>query len=81
VRPDHLFLGTPKDNTTDMTTKGRANVLYGSERPGAVLSEADVLAIRAARARGAIGADLARQYGVHRSTIYHICQRDHWQHI
>lgn len=81
VRPDHLFLGTPKDNTDDMAVKGRANVQHGSERPAARLSEADVTAIRAARAQGAVGAELARQYGVHRTTIYHICQRDYWRHV
>lgn len=81
VRPGHLFLGTPRDNIDDMITKGRSNPAQGSARPQARLSEADVLAIRAARAQGATGAELARQYGVHRSSIYHICQRDFWRHI
>ena len=81
VRPTHLFLGTPKDNTDDMAAKGRANTPKGSQRPAARLSEADVLAIREARRQGAVGAELARQYGVHRSTIYHVCQRDYWKHV
>lgn len=81
VRPDHLFLGTPKSNVDDMAAKGRTRVRHGSDRPQARLSEADVTAIRTARAQGAVGAELARQYGVHRSTIYHICQRDNWKHI
>lgn len=81
VRPDHLFLGTPKDNHADMEAKGRANVPQGSARPQARLSEADVLAIRAERSTGVTGAELARRYGVHRSSIYHICQRDHWRHV
>jgi hypothetical protein len=81
VRPGHLFLGTPKDNTADMTAKDRANTPKGSQRPQARLSETDVTAIRAARARGVSGAELGRQYGVHRTTIYHICQRDYWRHV
>lgn len=81
VRPSHLFLGTPKDNVDDMAAKGRGNPLKGSARPTARLSEADALAIREARRQGAVGAELARRYGVHRSTIYHICQRDSWRHI
>jgi len=31
VRPDHLFLGTPKDNSQDMVKKGRS--LCGDENP------------------------------------------------
>ena len=81
VRPGHLFLGTPKDNSGDMEAKSRGNHPKGSARPQARLSEADVAAIRTARAQGAVGAELARQYGVHRSTIYHICQRDYWRHV
>lgn len=81
VRPGHLFLGTPKDNSADMEAKRRGNHPQGSKRPQARLSEADALAIRAARAQGATGAELARQYGVHRSSIYHICQRDYWRHV
>jgi hypothetical protein len=81
VRPSHLFLGTPKDNSADMTAKGRHNTPLGSARPAARLSEADVITIRAARANGETGAALARRYGVHRSSIYHICNRDYWKHI
>lgn len=81
VRPEHLVLGTPKDNTADMTGKGRANIARGSRRGGAKLTEADVVAIRAARAEGATGAELASQYGVHRTSIYHICRGDFWKHV
>jgi len=81
VRPAHLFLGTPKDNAGDMEAKGRGNHPRGSARSQARLSEADVLAIREARRQGAVGAELARRYGVHRSTVYHICQGDYWKHV
>jgi hypothetical protein len=81
VRPEHLFLGTPRDNSGDMEAKGRGNHPHGSARPQAKITEADVLAIREARQQGATGAELARQYGVHRTAIYHICQRDYWKHV
>ena len=81
VRPSHLFLGTPKQNTADMATKGRDGFPKpGSAHHSAILTEADVLAIRAARRQGVSGAELASRFGVHRTTIYHVC-RDRWNHI
>lgn len=81
VRPEHLFSGTPKENTTDMAEKGRDGFPgKGSAHPSAKLTEDDVLAIRAARKAGTTGASLARLYGVHRSTIYH-ASSDRWTHV
>jgi IS30 family transposase len=65
-----------------MAAKGRD----GFPKPGeahysAKLTEADVYAIRAARKQGVAGAALARQYGVHRTTIYHLCRGDRWTHL
>lgn len=81
VRPEHLFLGTPKDNTADMAAKGRGHFPPpGEAHPTAILTEADVLAIRRARQQGVTGAALGRQYGVHRSTVYKICSGKSWAH-
>jgi hypothetical protein len=84
VNPDHLFLGTHLDNMRDMIDKGRkpkgrdTNTLFGSTHPCAVLSEADVLAIRASEKSIT---ELASHYGVHYGTIYAIIQRRNWKHI
>lgn len=37
VRPDHLFLGTPADNTHDMVVKGRASNQFIAQGSGRVL--------------------------------------------
>jgi len=71
VRPDHLFLGTPKDNTRDRDLKGRAAHNtgdksprhlrpdsyhdYGEESVHAKLTSDEVIAIRNQYARGGIG--------------------------
>jgi hypothetical protein len=46
VNPDHLFLGTPKDNMADKERKGRGNYPRGSTHHRAKLSDADVAEIR-----------------------------------
>lgn len=38
VRPEHLFLGTLRDNTQDMIRKGRARLNCGGRKVGAKLS-------------------------------------------
>ena len=43
VNPDHLFLGTQKENINDCRKKGRMSV--GEHRPSSKLKEADVIYI------------------------------------
>ncbi len=45
INPAHLFLGTPKDNMTDMIKKGRKINSYGEQNPNAKLTEKQVLEI------------------------------------
>lgn len=61
VRPDHLFLGTHKDNQEDMARKGR----QGCSK----LSREQVIEIREQIAAGARGVDLARRLGVSKHVI------------
>lgn len=46
VNPNHLWLGTQKDNNEDMMNKGRNRQLSGEEHPMAILTEKDILQIR-----------------------------------
>jgi hypothetical protein len=86
VRPDHLFLGTHLDNSNDKIAKGRDVILKGTTNGRAKLTEADVLAIRAAhtyvpgKRNGAV-ARLACQYGVSESMISDIVRRKNWKHL
>ena len=76
VRPDHLFLGTAKDNTTDMLQKERE--ARGKMLPQAKLTAADIPIIRTSSDSGDV---LAARYGVSKSTISMIRHRKVWKHI
>ena len=42
VNPNHLFLGTQKDNVNDMFLKGRGNRVRGEQHPFSKLSNVDI---------------------------------------
>lgn len=72
VNPEHLFLGTHKDNAWDKVNKGRANAPWGKQHHACKLSEADILVIRASHDKGI---ELSRRFGVCPSTITKIRQK------
>lgn len=82
VNPEHLFLGTPLDNTQDMINKQRKAPCLGEHNGVAKLSEADILEIRRLWATGDyMQKELAVLYGVTQSNISHIVTRKLWKHI
>lgn len=76
VNPDHLFIGTPADNSADMVRKGRSAA--GSSHSQAVLSEIEVTEILASSDSQR---DLAARYGVSHGTIAHIKLRNTWRGV
>lgn len=82
VNPAHLFLGSPMDNTQDMIEKGRQVIKRGEARGRvAKLTEAQVREIKKAAQSGIAGNRLAKQYGVHRRTVYDILDGKTWTHV
>lgn len=78
VNPDHLFLGTPGDNTRDAALKGK----YRGEGNGrAILTERDVRIIRALLALGLTTTTLGKLWGVGDTTISALSTRRSWKHI
>jgi hypothetical protein len=73
VRPEHLFLGTPADNTLDMMQKGRQVTCK--------LTRENAIAIREACAAGVAYRQLAMQYGVSPSTIKAVASRQNWDWV
>ncbi len=73
VNPNHLFLGTPGDNTRDMMAKGRQVKvrLYGQRHPQCRLTTSQVEEIRALGGT-LFQKEIAAKFGVHQSTISYI---------
>lgn len=76
--PTHLFLGTAADNAADKSAKGRCRTpsQCGEANGRARLKAADIPVIREMAAAGAEHVEIARRFGVHRSTIGRVVRRD-----
>lgn len=86
VNPNHLFLGTHKENFEDAARKGRMDkekgtkswTWKGEQIHTVKLSEADVRFIRAS---GDSGKNLAKSFGVTAQNISRIRCRRSWKHL
>lgn len=76
VRPDHLFLGTPKENTADMIGKGR--IARDERMPHTKLTPDDVRAVRAAPGTAR---EVAAQFGISEIYVYQLRARQYRKHI
>jgi hypothetical protein len=76
VNPDHLFLGTNKDNLGDMVRKGRSR--RGSRQWKASITEEQAIAIFVDQ-RPRI--KIAEEYGTSIDVVHRIKQRTRWKHI
>ena len=81
VRPEHLFLGTMKDNSRDMARKGRCRyvTMYGEKHPNSKLTWEAVRRIRELRATGVQAKVLATTYGVSDTLIRYVCSGAGWK--
>lgn len=76
VNPDHMFIGTNKDNMADMVAKGRSG--RGSKNANAKLTAEQV---RAIRQDGRPHKQIAADYGIKSSNVSHIKTRRNWASI
>lgn len=82
INPNHLRIGTKKDNTHDMVSKGRLVVCKGENNVNSVLTSKKVISIRKEYSYFKVtGRILAKKYGVSMQTIYDIKNRKAWKHI
>lgn len=80
VRPDHLYLGTVRENMRDREAAGhtRYGRLAGTDHPNAKLTAEQIQAIRASSEGPTI---LATRYQVSKATIWNVRTRRHYQHL
>lgn len=93
VNPEHLFLGTCKDNVDDMIRKGRhsrgekhiaickASCPKGARHYRAKFSDDDIAKIFDLRSKGLYYSQIAAIYGVDFTCIYKIIKRKRWKHL
>ena len=81
VNPNHLFLGTRKDNMQDMVKKGRRPSSAGEKCNAAKLTELEVRIIRDLRKQKVKMETIQNMFDVSRSTITHLVDRRSWKHV
>jgi len=79
VNPDHLFLGTRKDNIIDKVNKGRQSSLFGEKNKASKLTEEKVKEIRSKYIpKKYTYKMLSKEFNVSLCTIRDVIKRNTW---
>lgn len=85
VNPEHLFIGSKRDNAIDMVTKGRGgqskNPPRGDRRVDSKLTQEKVLDIRKRCSEGQSQSSVGKLYGIAQSAVCKIVNRIRWSHV
>lgn len=79
VNPEHLFLGTQKENLGDAKAKDR--IPRNEHHYAAKLTPETVRAMRALRAGGMMLKDIAAKFGLHKNHVGSVCRGERWGHV
>lgn len=80
VNPNHLFLGTCKENLVDMSLKGRHSVC-GEKSGNHRFTNSDIIEMRRLFELGLTQASIATKFKTHQCVIQAIVKRKRWAHI
>jgi len=76
VKPDHLFVGSARDNAHDRAKKGRSAILVGERNPAAKLTDMDRARLVAEYINGSVPLNhLAKRYGISMSRIFKLTSK------
>ena len=82
VNPNHLRLGTAKENTLEMFQKGRDRHLRGEEISRSKLTTENVIQIRQRwLSGGEKQSSIAKDFAVSQGTISEVARGIRWQHV
>lgn len=87
VNPIHLFAGTPKENSMDRDSKGRAKTVIGRRYKGvesvnSKLKDSDIIEIRKMRlTTNMTQREIAKEFGVVMQTVNGILTGKTWSHV
>lgn len=80
VNPDHLFLGTQKDNIVDMIQKGRKVIshIFGHKNPKSIFSESQVDEMRLLYSQGNRISEIHKIFGGSYQSVWSIIKGKTW---
>lgn len=81
VNPDHLEVGTVRDNTQDMLDRGRHTPPRGETNGQSKLTAEQVIEMRGLQAAGVSYHALAERFGVSVSCVSSVVNRQRWRHV
>ncbi len=85
VNPEHIFIGTQKENIRDMYNKKRGHGLgrrtKGESHPLSRLTEDQARLAKACPTVKGSGAKMAKIFGVDKDTVYQIRAGRRWKHL
>lgn len=78
IRPSHLFLGTKRQNTDDMLSKGRSRHLLGEDAGRAKITTDQARYIRDSTEMNTV---LGKRFGLHPESVRLIKAGINWKHL
>jgi hypothetical protein len=83
VNIDHLFVGSPTDNSRDMVSKQRNRFVprHGTEHGSAKLTEAQVIEIRRLYSESVTPTELAKRFNISRTNARRVATGELWRHV
>ena len=81
VNPDHLFLGTHKENMEDKIKKGRHNCAKGEKNGMSKLKNDDVVKIKEMIGLGLKNHEIVKKFGYSHLSVSRIRHNKIWKHL